>query len=134
MNIKQQLKQKKIKISTHKVSIYDYLLKHRNHPDADKIYEDLSKELPSLAKATVYNVLKEFLEKQIVIGIPIENKMHYDAYLDHVHFLCTECHTLYDLSIPLEKIETKEIDGHLVSMKCELYKGICKNCKEKRSE
>ncbi|MCX7941256.1 MAG: transcriptional repressor [Endomicrobia bacterium] len=131
MTPKDVLKIKNIRLTIQKVNVYEYLRTHRNHPDAEQIYTDLSKMLPTISRATVYNVLKEFVEKHIIIAIAVEHKLHYDAYLDHSHLLCEKCNKLYDLNIPPGKIEEKEVDGHTVRLKCELYKGVCKNCKAK---
>ncbi|MEN3014365.1 MAG: transcriptional repressor, partial [Endomicrobiia bacterium] len=69
----------------------------------------------AISRATVYNVLKELTEKHLILALPVGQKFHFDAYLEHVHLICEKCGGIYDLySIPKQKISTKNVDGHIV--------------------
>lgn len=74
--ISQFLSQKGIRPSFHRLKIFEYLINERTHPTADEIYEVLKKEIPAISKATVYNTLRLFLEKQIVQLINLEKMKH----------------------------------------------------------
>ena len=55
--IKNILSKNGIKPSLHRMKILDYLLKMKNHPTVDTIYKDISGDIPTLSKTTVYNTL-----------------------------------------------------------------------------
>jgi Fur family peroxide stress response transcriptional regulator len=77
-NIKETLKSKGIKPTIQRIRIYKYLTEHKTHPDVETIYNDLVKELPTISKTTIYNTLKEFAEKNLVLEIPLETKLCFD--------------------------------------------------------
>ena len=52
-NIEQYLNKKGLSPLLHRVKVLEYFVKHRN-PTVDIIHKDLSKEIPSLSKTTVY--------------------------------------------------------------------------------
>ena len=52
------LKEKDISPSIQRIRVLEYLQNSKNHPTVDNIYNDLIKEIPTLSKTTVYNILK----------------------------------------------------------------------------
>jgi Fur family transcriptional regulator, peroxide stress response regulator len=130
--IKNILSKNGIKPSLHRMKILDYLIKMKNHPTVDTIFKDISDDIPTLSKTTVYNTLKTFQESGVVQAITIEdNEVKYDATLDkHAHFKCGQCGQLYDLSMTTKVLYLKSVDGHLVNESQLYYKGICKSCQK----
>ncbi len=130
LQAKEILQNNNIKPSLHRLRILQYLLDNRTHPTVDVIYQDIIEEIPTLSKTTIYNTLKTFLEKHVVLAITIEeNEVRFDACVeDHGHFKCTHCGELYDVNINTEKLNFSKIEGHTISEKHFYFKGICKNC------
>ncbi|MFN3550662.1 MAG: Fur family transcriptional regulator [Endomicrobiia bacterium] len=130
--MKDLLKAKNIKPTIQRIKIYDYLLKNRTHPDVEKIYKDLKKEIPTISKTTIYNTLKEFKEKGLVLEIPLGEKCCFDSYIEpHSHFVCEICGKIYDLNIEFSFVKKQKINGHLVKNFCGIFKGICVECQRK---
>ncbi len=79
-----------IKPSYQRIKVFDYLITNKNHPTVDKIYKELVGEIPTLSKTTIYNTLKLFHEKGIILIINIEdNETRFDADIsNHIHFRC----------------------------------------------
>lgn len=125
------LKAKGIKPSMQRVLIYDYLVKHRNHPSVDMIYTKLSPDLPTLSRTTVYNTLKLFLDHAIAIAITInENECRYDADTSiHGHFKCEDCGEIYDFDVDLNSIIANDVDNFEITEHHVYFKGICNNCR-----
>ncbi|RZN68025.1 MAG: transcriptional repressor [Candidatus Methanolliviera hydrocarbonicum] len=99
--LSEDLKKNGIQSSYHRLKILEYLMQNKTHPTADMIYQELSKEIPPLSKTTVYNSLKLFLKRGIVIDMAIE---------------------------PPTLNPERVVEGHKVT-ECHLYlKGVCKNC------
>jgi Fe2+ or Zn2+ uptake regulation protein len=130
-NIKETLLKHNISPSFHRLRIYEFLLNNRIHPSVDQIYIQLINDIPTLSKTTVYNTLKSFVEKGLVMPITIENnEVRYDAYVHfHGHFKCIECGALYDLDLSNSGLfDNNFIDGHKITENRFYFKGICKNC------
>jgi len=130
--LKKILEEKKIFPSFHRLKILEYLIKNRTHPTVEEIHRDLSREITTLSKTTVYNTLKLFMDKGIVTELTVEGtESRYDINTKpHAHFKCLKCGKIYDLSMDLSIFNLKEIEEHRI-MECHVYfKGICKECLE----
>lgn len=124
------LRQKGIKASYQRVSIYEYLQNTTAHPSAAKIFADLQPVIPSLSRATVYNTLNLFVAKKIVVPVQVDGSEARFDLLEphHAHFHCVRCQTIYDLpsaevAIPesLREFDVQEAQLH--------YKGLCPRCR-----
>ena len=130
-NIKETFKSKGIKPTIQRIKIYKYLIEYRTHPDVDTIYNELIKEIPTISKTTIYNTLKEFIGKNLILEIPLESKLCFDGYTQpHSHFICEECRKIYDLNIDFSFARREKIDGHIVKKFCGIFRGICRECQK----
>ncbi len=130
--IREVFKSKGIKITIQRIKIYEYLLKNRTHPDVEDIFNELKKEIPTISRTTIYNTLKEFVEKGLILEIPTAYKLCFDAYTKpHSHFICDVCGKIYDLDIEFSFSKKQKINGHIVKKFCGLFKGICIECQKK---
>ncbi len=130
--IKETLKEKGIKATIQRIKVYEYILNHRTHPDVEDIYNELKKEMPTISMTTIYNTLKEFKKKGLVLEIPTEYKLCFDGYTQpHSHFICDVCGKIYDLNIEFNFVKMQKINGHIIKKVCSIFKGICVECKKK---
>jgi len=131
--IEEYLKENGIKPSYQRIKVFDYLIRHKNHPTVDGIFKTLVKDIPTLSKTTVYNTLKLFLEQGIVQLLVIEeNETRYDADIStHGHFKCEKCGQVYDLSIDLSVVDLSELESYQVNEQHIYFKGICNRCLNK---
>lgn len=129
-DLKNNLQKEGVNPSFQRLKIYEYVLKTRVHPTVDKIYSDLSKEIPTLSKTTIYNTLNLFQEKNIVAGLTIEGKeVRYDATVKpHAHFKCTACGELYDIPVDFPVLSSDSVSGHRVTEMHFYLKGVCRSC------
>ena len=130
-DIENLLTQNSVKPSLHRMKILEYLMNEKNHPTADTIFKDISDEIPTLSKTTVYNTLKTFQDNNVVIPITIEdNEVRYDASIEkHAHFKCNKCLKIYDVDIDSKVLHLKAISGHAIQESHLYYKGLCESCK-----
>lgn len=128
--LKNTLEEKGINPSYQRLKILEYLVHNKNHPTADDIYKELSKEVPTLSKTTVYNTLKTFHEKRIVLSLTIEeNEVRYDADTSfHAHLKCLHCGNLYDIEVNKLILKDDKINGHRITESHLYFKGTCCNC------
>lgn len=129
--IKTILQKSGIKPSLHRMKILEYLIAHKTHPTVDMIYQDISGEIPTLSKTTIYNTLKTLLEYNLVQAVTIEdNEVRFDAEIKHhAHFKCTKCGRLYDIDAGREALSMKSIAGHQINEAHLYFKGTCRHCK-----
>ena len=130
-NVAEYLKNNGIKPSYQRVRVFEYLIKNKNHPNVDMVFKALLGEIPTLSKTTVYNTLKLFAEKNIVMVINIEdNETRYDADTSvHGHFKCEKCGELFDFGVNENELNFDKIENFQINQTHIYLKGICKNCK-----
>jgi len=124
------LRQKGIKASFQRISIYDYLRHSTAHPSVSQIFTDLHPTIPSLSRATVYNTINLFVDHKIVVPVQVDGpEARYDlADPEHAHFHCTSCQEIYD--IPVTGIPVPPaLEGYQVVEAQLHYKGLCPRCR-----
>lgn len=131
MEISKYLSDHNIKPSYLRIRIMDYMLTRKNHPTVDMIYEELTNEIPTLSRTSVYNTVNLFFDKGLVQKLGIDDaEARYDADINvHAHFMCDKCGKIKDIEITealpafneLSDIEIREIQYYL--------KGLCEQCK-----
>jgi Fe2+ or Zn2+ uptake regulation protein len=114
--------------------VYSYLEEAANHPTVDQIYQELSQELPTLSKTTVYNVLKLFCEHDLVKPVNMSSsEMRYELYhQDHSHFRCTDCGEIYDIPYIKPTYDTTSLKGFQVEEEEVNLSGICPSCLQQK--
>ena len=129
--ITDRLIEQNIKPSFQRIKIYDFLLTNNIHPNIEMIYSNLSKEIPTLSKTTIYNTLKNFEKNGLIISVNIDEKeIRYDAILKpHGHFKCEKCGKIYDFDYNYDKINTKGLSKFKINKTDLNIKGICPTCK-----
>ena len=134
--LKNILKQHNIRPTMQRLAILDYMTEHRVHPTAEKIYEGIQRELPTLSLTTIYNTLHAFVENGLLKELLITaNEVHYDLDgFPHHHFLCTECGEIFDLPFECCNHTTGIINGHHIIEMQGYFKGICRKCLNKIGE
>ena len=117
-------------------AILNYLRHTTEHPSAETVHAALKAEIPDLSLGTVYRNLSLFKEQGLIISLGSVNGVErYDGNIDpHVHFVCTNCHRIMDLSqiqVPeeLNTAASRASGGQVES--CQLiFHGRCAGCKE----
>ncbi|RUA27629.1 MAG: transcriptional repressor [Bacteroidetes bacterium] len=134
-NTEQHLREHKIMPSVQRIRIFDTLIGTTEHPTVDMIYQSLAKEIPTLSKTTVYNTLKLFQEKGLVLVVNIEDhETRYDADTSfHGHFKCQSCGAVIDFEVSEEDRNINSLNGFQVNESHFYLKGICKKCINKQN-
>jgi Fe2+ or Zn2+ uptake regulation protein len=125
-----------IKPSYQRIKIYEYLVSKRNHPTVDMIYRELSPQIPTLSKTTVYNTLKLFYSVDVVQKVMIEeNEVRFDANTGiHGHFKCLSCGRVYDFPIEKQFTNYGLPDGFSIKEEHVYCTGYCASCEQLSEE
>lgn len=109
------------------------------HPSAETLHEMLAQEHPDISLATVYRNLALFKQQGLIQSVGIVGGIErFDGNTQpHVHFVCTDCHSILDLpeiAVPQQLQTTVEdATGGIVSG-CQLsFTGICQGCREEKT-
>jgi len=127
----ERCKEKKLKITPQRVAVYEVLLKSKEHPTVEEIYNQIKEKYPYVSMATVYRTV-EILEN---IGLVKRvcywgNSTRYDANLeDHHHFICIKCGSIRDVSFNGNINVPEEIEGYTINSVAVNMYGICPSCK-----
>ena len=125
-----KLTSKNIKPSVQRIKILEYMINNECHPNADQIYQQLQKDIPTLSKTTVYNTLERFVEAGLVKLLNIEeNENRYDIITElHGHFKCEECGSIINFDLDSDQISSEMLDGFMIRDKNVYFKGVCPHC------
>ncbi len=130
LELKQLLDDNNIKASYHRLQILKLLERSPDvHATADDIYRELSSEIPTLSKATIYNTLSIFVECGLVNELSFsKGESCYELNRGlHGHMVCEACGKIRDVKYGAEKID--EIGGFKVKSIDVTYRGLCSNCR-----
>ncbi len=104
------------------------------HPSAEMIHQMLQDEHPDISLATVYRNLALFKNQGIIQSLgTVGGIERFDANTEpHVHFICSNCHSVLDLpqvQVPQQLHSTVESLTHGRVSDCQLsFTGICQSC------
>ncbi|MGC8769662.1 MAG: Fur family transcriptional regulator [Brevinematia bacterium] len=131
-DIKNFLLEKDIKPTLIRIKTLEYLWSTKEHPDAEKIYREVAKFIPTLSMTSIYNTLNTFVEKGIITAIKIEEGViRYDGDTkSHGHFKCIKCGKILDIDIKQDIFKTEIKEGEVLEEHIYII-GICKECLKK---
>ncbi len=118
--------------------IYETIVRRRDHPSADAMYEEVRGSLPDISRSTVYRVLELLVDLGLIECISQPAAVcRYDGRTEHHHHLvCMRCHELIDLNHP--KLDLKLPDTRRLGFKVTgysvLFHGICRTCRRGRGK
>jgi Fur family peroxide stress response transcriptional regulator len=124
---------KGFKATSQRIAICRSVLSSREHPTAQRIYEDVKKVHPTVSLATVYKTLRVLGELNIVQELSLkQGDTRFDPYVDpHLNLICEKCGNIRDvdneqLRDVIQKV-TKQTKFSLSGQHFVLY-GLCERC------
>ena len=121
-----------MKQTRQKTLILNQVSNRDDHPTAEMIHKELLLIDPHISLATVYRNLNTFALKGKINKIEIPNaKDRFDwNSTRHDHAICLKCGQVID--VEAKRKTHMSIDGFKVQEVEVLYKGICKECQNKK--
>lgn len=115
--------------------ILDIIADSKEHLTAEQIYMIMVERQYKVALATVYNNLKNLLNKGIIMKISVEGfPDRYDIATKHDHLVCKKCGRLSDIHLEdLTDILKKQVKTEIESYDLKICY-ICPQCKNKSKE
>lgn len=130
-----ELKKNNIRISYQRLKVLEYLVNNKCHPTVEQIYSNLSKDIPTLSKTTIYSTLNTLVDAGMVRIINIEDhETRYDITIqNHGHFKCESCGDIYDFNIDFDLLDTNDLKNFKVRDRNVYFKGLCPECINKKN-
>ena len=128
--VTEQLRNKGIRPSYQRIKVLEYMHQKGGHPTVDEIFRELSVDIPSLSKATIYNTLHTLVEAGLVGVVEIdETEKRFDINLtSHGHFQCEACGKIYNFEVNIDQFFVEGLGHFEIKHKNVYFKGICPNC------
>lgn len=123
-----------MKYSRQRELIRNYLASTTSHPTADKVYDEIRKEIPNISLGTVYRNLNQLAEAGEILKVSCGDGCdHFDGNPNpHYHFICKSCHCVLDLGMrpttTLDALANKDFEGTIEGSVTYFF-GICPSCK-----
>ena len=135
-DLAQRLADSGITPTPQRVAVFASLVARRDHPDADVVFRDLRRKMPTLSKTTVYATMQLLAERHLIGTVHVEgDRLRYDGCVEfHAHFRCRGCGKVFDvmLDAPHRKPFARLPEGFVSEDEELVYYGLCPKCKNKR--
>lgn len=105
-----------------------------SHLTAEAVGERARRQVPELARATVYKVLAELTRVGLVQIVPGAGVTRYGANpdQDHQHFQCRCCGVLHDVKVVgLGELQLWEGTGFVTERRTVMFEGLCPQCAQR---
>lgn len=128
----QALKDRGLRVTPQRYSVYANLLHRQDHPSAEELLLDLNQAAPTSSQATVYSSLKALQGVGLVREVLLEEGVcRYDANTNpHHHFRCRHCGAIEDIAweqFPV--VDLSQLRRGLLGERCEVtVHGLCEAC------
>lgn len=121
-----------------RIKVLEYLKGDKSHPNAERVYNAIKKEIPTISLATVYRNLNLLAEQGKILKLNINNEAHFDGDTNiHQHGVCRNCGKIFDFFINgLEKKAINEAEKNKIGNEFNaeyaeiIFKGTCRNCRK----
>lgn len=126
------LRRRDLKVTSPRVRILQFLEHRNDHPTADTVHSEVSAQVPSLSKTTVYSTLELFRREGLVRVLTITpHELRYEFGQDtHHHLLCDGCGRIIDIRVGCPYLGSLLDGEHKVKEVHGYFRGTCKHCLE----
>lgn len=128
--------QANLKVTPQRIAVYQELVKSKEHPTTNMVFQKVRKKFPHISLDTVNRTLLTLAEVGLasVLAGSGEGK-RFDGGLDtHQHFRCIKCNKIIDFNcrqFENIKLPAEIRENFTVLAKTVYLEGICNRCKKK---
>jgi Fur family peroxide stress response transcriptional regulator len=123
-----------LRLTPQRQQVYDVLLQKRDHPTAEEVFIRAKKAMPEISHATVYNCLDALVKSGLAKQVNVERgaTRFCPNMMEHGHFHCSECGTIYDVDLPHEIPCVAVPRGFRADNYDVTIHGLCADCAKKK--
>jgi Fur family peroxide stress response transcriptional regulator len=114
-------------------TILRVIINSKDHPRADRVYEQVRQEIPNISMGTVYRNLNSLARSGDIRQLDIaDGTSRFDGNIeDHYHFRCEQCGLIFDLDEPVDRSISERVaknTGFRVYRQRMELTGLCNAC------
>jgi len=124
------------KATPQRIAICRFVLQSRDHPTAQRIYDEVKKVHQTVSLATVYKTLQILAQHSLIQELDLpESQARFDSYVEpHVNLVCVRCGNIQDFDDHaardlVERVAAKA-EFTRTGQRLDIY-GICKTCHDR---
>jgi Fur family peroxide stress response transcriptional regulator len=124
------------KATTQRIAVCRFALHSRDHPTAQRIYNEVRKMHPTVSLATVYKTLRILTEHSLIQELDLpQSQARFDSYVEpHINLICMQCGNIQDFDDKtaqetVERVWAKT-EFTRTGQRIDIY-GMCKACRNK---
>lgn len=134
MPLLERLRARGLRVTAQRRAVATVLHGPNLHLTADEIYERARRELPEIARATVYNTINELTRMGELLELSLDGRSkRYDPNVSpgHHHFVCGRCGGIFDVNVGAEAppLDSTEYPGLQAESAQITYSGTCPACR-----
>jgi Fur family peroxide stress response transcriptional regulator len=135
-SIIETLRKKGYKATPQRIAICRFALQSRDHPTAQRIYDEVKKVHPTVSLATVYKTLQILTEHGLIQELDLpEGQARFDSYVEpHINLVCMRCGNIQDFddNTAQEMVERVASKAEFIrtGQRLDIY-GICQTCRNR---
>ena len=124
------------KATTQRIAICRFALHSRDHPTAQRIYNEVRKMHPTVSLATVYKTVQILTEHGLIQELDLpQSQARFDSYVEpHINLVCMQCGNIQDFNdkTAQEMVErvTAKAQFTRTGQGLDIY-GMCKTCQDR---
>jgi Fur family transcriptional regulator, ferric uptake regulator len=134
------LKRLNLKVTPKRIAIMEILTGEPGYLSPEEIWSEMKRRFNRIGLPTVYRILDELAEGNIISKIAHPNRQLYYFFCGnnshHHHFVCLSCRNVDDINFcaihELQKEVRKKLSGQVTSHILQVN-GLCKECLKKKS-
>jgi Fur family peroxide stress response transcriptional regulator len=122
------------KATTQRIAVCRFALHSRDHPTAQRIYNEVRRIHPTVSLATVYKTLQILTEHGLIQELDLpQSQAGFDSYVEpHINLVCMQCGNIHDFDDKtaqemVERAATKA-EFTRTGQRLDIY-GLCKTCR-----
>jgi Fur family peroxide stress response transcriptional regulator len=135
-SIVETLRKKAYRATPQRIAICRFALHSRDHPTAQRIYDEVKTVHPTVSLATIYKTLQILMEHGLIQELSShEGQAKFDSYVEpHINLVCLRCGKIQDLDDPAARETIARITATTeftrIGQRLDIY-GICKVCHDR---
>jgi Fur family peroxide stress response transcriptional regulator len=135
-SIIETLRKKGFKATPQRIAICRYALHSRDHPGAQRVYDEVRRVHPTVSLATVYKTLQILTEHGLVQELDLpESRARFDSYVEpHINLVCMRCGNIQDFddNAAREMVERVAAKAEFArtGQRLDIY-GVCRTCRSR---
>jgi Fe2+ or Zn2+ uptake regulation protein len=123
------------KITAQRQCIFRALSGDVTHPTAERVYEQVRREIPNVSLKTVYQTLNDLAELGAIAVLDVgTGAARFDPNVEttHHHLVCRSCGKVRDLAadLPVLTVSRRAAQGFTVDNAEIVFRGLCDECQE----